>query len=74
MENVKVVKMFRNKDTGILHSVGETVQLSSDRAKELADRGYVSEVSKVIKTKEEKASPETKEEKVKTESKEPETK
>lgn len=78
MENAKVIKAYRDKDTSQLHIPGDDVELSKDRAKELAEKGYVKivaadtsdKVEKAVKvekskpaTKEEKAKPETKEEK-----------
>ena len=42
---VKVVKKFKDKHTGEIHKVGETLEVSNDRYAEIAKKGnYVEKV------------------------------
>lgn len=41
MTDLKVIKMFRDKDTQLLHNVGDEIKKTNDRAAELSEGGYV---------------------------------
>lgn len=69
MEDIKVLKNFRDAETGQLHNAGETISRSKERASVLISRGYAKAIP-AAETKEEKAKPATKEKKGVPETKE----
>lgn len=60
MAKVKVIEIFRDANTGVLHQVGEELTVDANRADFLASKGKVHAIS-APETKEEKAKPATKE-------------
>ena len=41
MQEVTVIKVFRDKDSFALHNEGDVAKFSNERAAELSDKGYV---------------------------------
>ena len=71
MEDVIVLKVYRDKGDSVVHREGEELKMTRDRANELSGMGYVKIRPSIAKTetKVEKAKPTSKEEKVKPETK-----